>query len=69
MRGRVKVLRTTTATGAGVPGAVLDDGLTIACGDRRRAARRLQRAGREPMSAEEFLRGTRSRRQRRLACH
>ncbi len=29
---RVKVLRSTLAEGAGAPGAVLDDGLTIACG-------------------------------------
>ena len=30
---RVKVLRTTRGEGSGSPGTVLDDRLTIACGD------------------------------------
>ena len=37
---RVKVLRTTTGEGSGAPGTVLDDKLTVACGDGARAARR-----------------------------
>ena len=38
--GRVKILRTTKGEGSGPPGRVLDDKLTVACGDRRGAARR-----------------------------
>jgi methionyl-tRNA formyltransferase len=56
--GRVKVLRTTKGDGSGKPGQVLDDRLTIACGDGSVRIVVLQRAGGKPMSAEEFLRGT-----------
>jgi methionyl-tRNA formyltransferase len=56
--GRVKVLRTTKGTGNGKPGEVLDDSLSIACGASAVRLLELQRAGRQPMSAEEFLRGT-----------
>jgi methionyl-tRNA formyltransferase len=56
--GRVKVLRTTTGAGRGKPGQVLDDQLTIACGEGAVRLIELQRAGRQPMRAEEFLRGT-----------
>jgi len=55
---RVKVLRTTKGAGSGAPGTVLDDRLTIACGDSAVRIIELQRAGKAPMSAEEFLRGT-----------
>ncbi len=55
--GRVKVLRTTKGIGQGPPGRVLDDRLTIACGTGAVRLVELQRAGRQPMSAEEFLRG------------
>jgi methionyl-tRNA formyltransferase len=55
---RVKILRCEIAGGSGGPGVVLDDHLTIAC--QRGALRilELQRAGKQPMKAEEFLRGT-----------
>ena len=55
---RVKILRCEIAGGSGEPGVVLDDHLTIAC--QRGALRilELQRAGKQPMKAEEFLRGT-----------
>jgi methionyl-tRNA formyltransferase len=56
--GRVKVLRTTKGAGSGKPGQVLDDMLTIACGEGSVRLVELQRAGRQPMAAEEFLRGT-----------
>jgi len=55
---RVKVLRTKRADGRGVPGHVLDDKLTIACGDGAIRIVELQRAGKQPMKADEFLRGT-----------
>ncbi len=55
---RIKVLRTTEGRGAGAPGVVLDDCLTVACGEGAVRIVQVQRAGRQPMSAEEFLRGT-----------
>ena len=56
--GRIKVLRTTKGDGAGKPGVVLDDRLNIACGEGAVRLTQLQRAGRQPMPAAEFLRGT-----------
>lgn len=55
---RVKVLEVRTEPGEGAPGAVLDDRLLVAC--RTGAVRliRLQRAGKGPTFAEDFLRGT-----------
>ena len=55
--GRIKVLRTTRGEGSGAPGTVLDDRLTIACGDGAVRLIDVQRAGKQPMTAEEFLRG------------
>ena len=55
---RVKVLRSTPAEGRGAPGTVLDDALTIACGEGAVRILELQRAGKQPMKADEFLRGT-----------
>jgi methionyl-tRNA formyltransferase len=56
--GRIKVLRSTKGQGSGPPGTALDDRLTIACGDGAVRLTQLQRAGKQPMSAEDFLRGT-----------
>lgn len=56
-RERIKVLRAVVAEGAGAPGTVLDDKLTIACGDGAVRLVELQRAGKKPMSAAEVLRG------------
>jgi len=56
--GRIKVLRTTKGAGNGKPGQVLDDRLTIACGEGSVRLLVLQRAGRQPMGTEEFVRGT-----------
>jgi methionyl-tRNA formyltransferase len=55
---RVKVLRTTRGERSGAPGAVIDDRLTVACGQGSVRLIELQRAGRQPMRADEFLRGT-----------
>jgi methionyl-tRNA formyltransferase len=55
---RLKILRCEPADGAGLPGAVLDDHLTIACGDGAIRILDLQRAGKAPMEAAAFLRGT-----------
>jgi methionyl-tRNA formyltransferase len=56
--GRIKVLRTTQGTGSGKPGHVLDGKLTVACGEGSVRLLQLQREGRQPMPADEFLRGT-----------
>jgi len=55
---RVKILLCEIAEASGEPGAVLDDRLTIACQQGAIRVLELQRAGRQPMKAEEFLRGT-----------
>jgi methionyl-tRNA formyltransferase len=54
---RVKVLRSVRADGSGPPGMVLDDQLTVACGEGALRLLEVQRAGRGPVSAGEFLRG------------
>ncbi len=54
---RIKVLRTVLAKGSGTPGTVLDDALTIACGEGALQFLQVQRAGKRPMTAAEFLRG------------
>jgi methionyl-tRNA formyltransferase len=56
---RVKVLRSTLAQGSGAPGTVLDERLTVACGNGAVRLVSVQRAGKQPMSADEFLRGAR----------
>jgi methionyl-tRNA formyltransferase len=56
---RIKVLRTTKGEGSGVPGKVLDDNLTVACGDGAIRILRLQVAGKRAMTADEYLHGMR----------
>lgn len=53
---RIKLLRCHLAEGQGAPGEVLP-GLTIACGTGAVALTQVQREGKRPVSAEEFLRG------------
>jgi methionyl-tRNA formyltransferase len=55
---RVKILRCELGQGAGEPGAVLDDQLTIACGEGAIRIIELQREGKGRMQAADFLRGT-----------
>jgi methionyl-tRNA formyltransferase len=55
---RVKILRCELAEGSSAPGELLDDRLTIACGEDAIRILELQRAGKSPMKADEFLRGT-----------
>jgi methionyl-tRNA formyltransferase len=40
-----------------LPGTLLDDRLTVACGEGAVRIVELQKAGGRPMTAEEFLRG------------
>ncbi|MGH6709620.1 MAG: methionyl-tRNA formyltransferase [Bradyrhizobium sp.] len=55
---RIKILRCEPAKGARAPGDVLDEHLAIACGDGAIRILELQRAGKAPMKAADFLRGT-----------
>lgn len=54
---RVKLLRAEAVGAAGNPGKVLDDQMTIACGDAAIRPLRLQRAGKPAMDLAAFLRG------------
>jgi methionyl-tRNA formyltransferase len=57
---RVKILRARPAEGSGAPGTVLGlEPLTVACGDGALELIELQRAGKKPAAADEFLRGAR----------
>jgi methionyl-tRNA formyltransferase len=54
---RLVVLEGELAAGAGAPGEIIDERLTVACGDGALRLTRVQRAGGRPMSADAFLRG------------
>ena len=54
---RIRLLASTLAEGQGSPGDILDDTLTVACGDGAIRLLRLQRAGKGAQDAETFLRG------------
>jgi methionyl-tRNA formyltransferase len=54
---RIKILAATPISSSGKPGALLDDALTVACGEGAISISRLQRAGKGPMTAGEFLKG------------
>jgi methionyl-tRNA formyltransferase len=56
---RVKILRTAIVQGTGTSGCVLDEYLTIACGEGALRLIEVQRSGRAPMAAADFLRGVR----------
>src|SRR5277367_3467327 len=55
---RLKILRCEAIDGAGASGEVLDAQLGVACAQGAIRILELQRAGKAPMKAEEFLRGT-----------
>ena len=54
---RIKLLAADVASGRGAPGEVIDDRLTIGCGNGALRPTQVQRAGKGTMSAEELLRG------------
>ncbi len=54
---RIKALRSALAPGSGAPGTVLDDAFTISCGEGAVRLTQVQREGKRPMPAQEFLRG------------
>jgi methionyl-tRNA formyltransferase len=53
----VKFLAAEVVHAEGIPGDILDDKLTIACGEHALRPTKLQRAGKSPMSTADFLRG------------
>jgi methionyl-tRNA formyltransferase len=55
---RIKALRSMKGEGSGAAGTALDDQFTIACGTGAVRLTQVQRAGKQPMSADELLRGT-----------
>jgi len=55
---RVKILRCEMIEGSGAAGDLLDDRLAVACKQGAIRILELQRAGKAPMKAEDFLRGT-----------
>ena len=54
---RVKLLGAEAVERSGAPGMIIDATMTIACGGGALRPVLLQRAGRSPMSLDEFLRG------------
>ena len=54
---RIKVLAAEVVDGEGAPGEVLDDQLTVACGDGALRLVTVQRAGKAALAAADFLRG------------
>ncbi|APG45768.1 methionyl-tRNA formyltransferase [Phaeobacter porticola] len=54
---RVKLLASRVVDGNGTPGTVLDDQLTVACGEGAVELLRLQRAGKGAQARDVFLRG------------
>jgi methionyl-tRNA formyltransferase len=54
---RLKLLKAEPAQGEGPPGQILDEDLTIACGENALKPLILQRQGKSPLPRAEFLRG------------
>jgi methionyl-tRNA formyltransferase len=55
---RIKILRCEQLKDSGTPGELLDENLGVACGEGAIRILELQRAGKAPMKAADFLRGT-----------
>lgn len=56
-RVRIKALRSSLANASGAPGALVGDGLSIACGSGAVHLTQVQREGKGAMDAATFLRG------------
>jgi len=54
---RLKILYAEPVAGSGKPGVVLDDALTVACGEGALRLAKVQRAGKSVMTAAELLKG------------
>ncbi len=59
-RERLKILRTALGEGSGRAGEILDDRMTVACGEGALRIVEMQRAGGKPVKTEEFLRGAKT---------
>lgn len=64
---RIKALHAKAEAGSGKAGEAIDENLLVACGEGAVRLTRLQRAGKGQMTAEEFQRGARIARGRRLS--
>jgi methionyl-tRNA formyltransferase len=53
----LKILAALPVSGSGAPGTVLDNALTIACGDQAIRLTKVQLPGRSALAANDFLRG------------
>jgi methionyl-tRNA formyltransferase len=54
---RLKVLMCAAEAGSGEPGVLLDDALLVACGEGALRLLTVQRPGKGPLAARDFLRG------------
>lgn len=54
---RLKVVKAEMVPGAGAPGTLLDDELTVACGSGALRLTWVQKAGKKPMAMADFQRG------------
>ncbi len=54
---RIKALMSRIGQGAGAPGEVIDDPFLVACGEGAVRLVTVQREGKQPMPADEFMRG------------
>jgi methionyl-tRNA formyltransferase len=54
---RLKILYAEPVSGSGKPGVLMDDALTVACGDGALRLLKVQRAGKSVMTAAELLKG------------
>lgn len=54
---RLKILRSKLGSGSGAAGAILDDNLTVGCGEGSVRLVEVQRSGGKPMRADAFVRG------------
>jgi methionyl-tRNA formyltransferase len=54
---RLKILYAEPVSGSGTPGEIINDQLTVACGEGALRLTRLQRPGKSAMEARELLRG------------
>jgi methionyl-tRNA formyltransferase len=57
---RVKILRVEAISASGAPGMILDNQMTVACGEGALRILEAQRAGRAAMAGPEIMRGERS---------
>jgi methionyl-tRNA formyltransferase len=54
---RIKILKASLENDQGEPGKILNNNLTIACGNQSIQPRELKKEGKEALSIEDFLRG------------